>query len=361
MRGIEDQQTTLFRYISLEERVPKDHPIRKIRQIVDKAIDQMDDQLDAMYSLDGRPSIAPERLIRALLLQIIYTVPSERQLMERIDYDLLFRWFVGLNIDDSVWHPTTFTKNRDRLLEAGIAELFFNEISKQASAKKYLSKDHFTVDGSLLEACASMKSFRPKDNTDNDDDDDSSGRNPDVDFHNQKRSNETHESMTDPDCRLYKKAKGKEAKLGYLGHLLTENRNGLIVDVELTQATGTAEREAAFDMMARRPKTPSRTLGADKGYDSSEFIQDLRIIKVTPHIASKETSCLDGRTVNTEGYAISQRKRKRVEECFGWMKTVGLMRKLRHRGKDKIAWIFQFTAAAYNIVRMKNLEATISA
>lgn len=356
MRGQEDQQANLFSYISLEDRVPKSHPIRTVRKIVDRAIDGMECHIDSMYSDQGRPSIAPERLIRALLLQILYSVPSERQLMERINYDLLFRWFVGLDIDDPVWHPTTFTKNRDRLLQADLAEAFFDQITKQAAAKKYLSRDHFTADGTLIEACASMKSFRPKSGDSDDHDGGSGGRNPERDFHNEKRSNKTHQSTTDPDSRLYKKGEGKEAKLCYMGHLLTENRHGFIVDTELSLATGKAERESAFAMMVRRATTPSRTLGADKGYDDYGFIQDLRALKVSPHIAAKETSCLDGRTIGTEGYSISQRKRKQIEECFGWMKTVGLMRKLRHRGLAKVGWIFQFTAAAYNIVRLKNME-----
>ncbi|MGI9294414.1 MAG: IS5 family transposase [Pseudomonadales bacterium] len=354
MRGQEDQQPALFSYISLEDRVPVNHPIRTIRKIVDSAIEQLDDPFEAMYSAHGRPSIAPERLIRALLLQILYSIRSERQLVERLNYDLLFRWFVGLNIDDAVWHATTFTKNRDRLLACDIAEGFFAAVSKQASAKKLLSKDHFTVDGTLIEACASMKSYRPK--ADEDDPGSGVGRNPDSDFHGTTRQNDTHESKTDPDCRLAKKGPGKEAKLSYMGHLLTENRHGLIVDARVTPATGTAEREAAFDMIAVTASTPNRTLGGDKNYDTKAFIEDLRAIGVTPHLAPKLTSVLDGRTFRHAGYAISQRKRKRIEECFGWMKTVGLLRKLRHRGQAKVDWNFRLTAAVYNIVRLKNIE-----
>lgn len=349
MRGETSKQSELFSYVSLESRIPADHPIRKIRKVVDKALADMDSAFDDMYSLTGRPSIPPEQLIRALLLQILFTIRSERQLMERLDYDLMFRWFVGLGMDDKVWHPTVFTKNRDRVMKGNVDELFFDAIKKQAYAKKLMSRDHFSVDGTLLDACASMKSFKPKDGTDDDDNEN---------FHGQKRSNETHESTTDADARLFRKGKGKESKLCHMGHLLTENRNGLIVDAEVTEANTSQEWDAGTTMLARQSTRLGMTVGADKGYDTGEFVEGCRGLKVTPHVAAKSSgSAVDGRTTSTNGYTISQVKRKRIEECFGWMKDIGLMRKLRHIGRAKVAWIFRFTAAAYNITRMKSLIA----
>lgn len=349
MRGETSKQSELFSYVSLESRIPADHPIRKIRKVVDKALADMDSAFDDMYSLTGRPSIPPEQLIRALLLQILFTIRSERQLMERLDYDLMFRWFVGLGMDDKVWHPTVFTKNRDRVMKGNVDELFFDAIKKQAYAKKLMSRDHFSVDGTLLDACASMKSFKPKDGTDDDDNEN---------FHGQKRSNETHESTTDADARLFRKGKGKESKLCHMGHLLTENRNGLIVDAEVTEANTSQEWGAGTTMLARQSTRLGMTVGADKGYDTGEFVEGCRGLKVTPHVAAKSSgSAVDGRTTSTNGYTISQVKRKRIEECFGWMKDIGLMRKLRHIGRAKVAWIFRFTAAAYNITRMKSLIA----
>lgn len=349
MRGETSKQSELFSYVSLESRIPADHPIRKIRKVVDKALADMDSAFDDMYSLTGRPSIPPEQLIRALLLQILFTIRSERQLMERLDYDLMFRWFVGLGMDDKVWHPTVFTKNRDRVMKGNVDELFFDAIKKQAYAKKLMSRDHFSVDGTLLDACASMKSFKPKDGTDDDDNEN---------FHGQKRSNETHESTTDADARLFRKGKGKESKLCHMGHLLTENRNGLIVDAEVTEANTSQEWDAGTTMLARQSTRLWMTVGADKGYDTGEFVEGCRGLKVTPHVAAKSSgSAVDGRTTSTNGYTISQVKRKRIEECFGWMKDIGLMRKLRHIGRAKVAWIFRFTAAAYNITRMKSLIA----
>jgi len=349
MRGETSNQSELFSYVSLESRIPVDHPIRKIRKVVDKALSDMDSTFDDMYSITGRPSIPPEQLIRALLLQILFTIRSERQLMERLDYDLMFRWFVGLGMDDKVWHPTVFTKNRDRVMEGNVDELFFNAIKKQAYAKKLMSRDHFSVDGTLLDACASMKSFKPKDSPDDDDDEN---------FHGQKRSNDTHESTTDTDARLFRKGKGKESKLCHMGHLLTENRNGLIVDTEVTEASTRQEWDAGTTMLARQSTRPGMTVGADKGYDTGEFVEGCRGLNVTPHVAAKSSgSAIDGRTTSTDGYKISQVKRKRIEECFGWMKDTGLMRKLRHIGRAKVAWIFRFTAAAYNITRMKALMA----
>jgi transposase len=349
MRGETSTQSELFSYVSLESRIPADHPIRKVRNVVDKALADMNSAFDDMYSITGRPSIPPEQLIRALLLQILFTIRSERQLMERLDYDLMFRWFVGLGMDAKVWHPTVFTKNRDRVMKGNVDELFFDAIKKQAYAKKLMSRDHFSVDGTLLDACASMKSFKPTDGVDDDDNDN---------FHGQKRSNETHESTTDADARLFRKGKGKESKLCHMGHLLTENRNGLIVDTEVTEAGTRQEWDAGTTMLARQSTRPGMTVGADKGYDTDEFVEGCRALKVTPHVAAKiKGSAVDGRTTSTDGYPISQVKRKRIEECFGWMKDIGLMRKLRHIGRAKIAWIFRFTAAAYNITRMKALIA----
>lgn len=337
----------MFSYIDLECRIPKQHPIRKIRRIVDEALAELEPAFEQMYSERGRPSIPPEQLIRALLLQILFTIRSERQLMERIDYDLLFRWFVGLRMDDPVWNYSVFSKNRDRLMSFGIDELLFEAIKKQGYAKKLLSRDHFSVDGTLLEACASLKSYRPKDGSDDDD-----GEN----FHGQKRSNETHRSTTDPDSRMFRKSPGKEAKLSYMGHVLTENRNGLIVDTAVTEAATRQEWEAGLELLGRLPRRRGRTVGGDKGYDVAQFVDGCRDLGVTPHVAAKvRYSRLDGRTTQHRGYEISQRKRKRVEEPFGWMKTYGLMRKLRHRGQGNVAWLFRFTATAYNIVRMQGL------
>jgi transposase len=304
-----------------------------------------------MYSVVGRPSIPPEQLIRALLLQIFFTIRSERQLMERLDYDLMFRWFVGLSMDDKVWNHSVFSKNRDRLLAGEIDELFFDAVKKQASARQLMSKEHFSVDGTLLEACASVKSFKPKDGGHDEDDD---GQN----FHGQKRSNETHQSSTDPDARLFRKGKGKESKLCHMGHILTENRNGLIVEAEVTEAGTSQEWDAGTTMLAKQGTRPGRTVGADKGYDTLEFVEGSRGLGITPHVAAKSArSCVDKRTTGTKGYEVSQVKRKRIEECFGWMKDIGLMRKLRHVGRAKVSWIFRFTAAAYNLTRLKGLIA----
>ncbi len=302
--------------------------------------------------------------MRALLLQMLYSVRSERMLMEQLEYNLLFRWFVGLSANEPVWHPTVFTKNRDRLLEGAVAEEFFSLIVKQAREKKLLSDEHFTVDGTLVEAWAGQKSFQRKDRKDDHDPlnppppDRSS--NPTVNWHKEKRSNQTHESRTDPMSRLYKKTRGAEAKLGYLGHVVTENRNGLVVDVRLTQATGTAERDAALEMLAGKAASKRVTLGGDRGYDTRGFVAALRDLRVTPHVAQNDTnrrSAIDERTTRHEGYSVSQRKRKRVEEVFGWMKTVAQQRKTRFRGLDRVGWMFTFAAAAYNLVRMRNLQA----
>lgn len=350
MRGNEEQQGGLFSYVSLENRIPKRHPLRKIRRMVDEALADMSDHFDAIYSHTGRPSIPPERLLRALLIQLLHSVRSERLLLEQLEYNLLFRWFVGLGIDDKVWAPTVFSKNRDRLLEGEVATVFFRRILAQAEERKLISKDHFTVDGTLLEAWASHKSFQPKDGP------------PPADpgqYQGQKRSNQTHQSTTDPDAKLFRKGKGKEAKLSYMGHVVMENRNGLVVGARVTQATGTGERDAALQMLAELPGNHRITLGADKGYDTRDFIAGLRELKATPHVAQNTTnrrSAIDGRTVNQPGYTVSQKKRKQVEAIFGWMKTVGTLGKLRHRGKARVGWVFGFTAAAYNLVRMSNLE-----
>jgi transposase len=360
MRGEDIQQSELFSYGSLEERVPLDHPLRPIREMVDEALKALDGRFDELYDADGRKSIPPERLLRALLLQMLYSVRSERMLMEQLEYNLLFRWFVGLSANEPVWHPTVFTKNRDRLMEGEVAEEFFSLIVNQAKKKRLLSSEHFTVDGTLIEAWAGQKSFQRKDNGNDplNPPPPDRGSNPTVNWHKEKRSNDTHRSTTDPLARLYKKTRGSESKLCYLGHLLTENRNGLVVNVSLTAATGTAEREAALSMAEQIPGGTKRvTLGGDKGYDVKSFVAGLREMNVTAHVAQKQHSAIDGRTTAHEGYAISQRKRKRVEEVFGWMKTVALVRKTKFRGPDKVGWMFTLAATAYNLVRMRNLQA----
>ena len=359
MRGINDSQDGMFSYISPEQRVPKDHPLRPIREMVNRALSEMWPKLEGIYSRTGRPSIAPERLLKALLLQIFYSIRSERQLMEQLDYNLLFRWFVGLSMDDSVWDHSTFSKNRDRFLETNLAESFFKLILAQADEANLLSEDHFSVDGTLIEAWASMKSVRPKDQS-QDDPPNGRGRNQAVDFRGQKRKNETHGSSTDPEAKMFRKGTGKEAKLCYMGHALIENRHGLVVDSRLTQATGKAEREAATDMICDLKGQHRITLAADKGYDTREFIQDLRDLETTPHVAQNNTnrrSAIDGRTTRHEGYKISQRFRKRIEEVFGWVKTVGNQRKVKHRGIRKVGWNFTLALSAYNLVRMKNILA----
>jgi transposase len=356
MRGVDQQQAALFSYVSLEQRVPPEHPLRAIRQMVDTALMGLWERFEQLYAQMGRPSIAPERLLRALLLQILYSIRSERLLMEQLDYNLLFRWFVGLTIDEAVWDPTVFTKNRDRLLAGEVAHAFFEQVLARARGQQLLSSEHFTVDGTLIEAWASLKSFKPKADTPAAPPDDPG--NPSVDFRGEKRTNATHASTTDPEARLYKKATGQEAKLGYLGHVLMENRTGLIVNTRLTQATGTAEREAAVEMVGELPGTYRVTVGGDKAYDTHDFVHDLRALGATPHVAQNTTnraSAIDGRTTRHPGYAISQRKRKQVEEIFGWQKTVGLLRKVRHRGLQLVGWVFTLTAAAYNLVRMQRL------
>jgi len=356
MRGDDLQQNALFSYVSPEQRVPQDHPLRKLLPLVNAALARMSRRFTALYARVGRPSIAPEKLLRALLLQILYTVRSERLLMERLNHDLLFRWFVGLNMDDPIWDATVYSKNRERLLHGDVAREFFRQVLVQAEGLKLLSDEHFTVDGTLIEAWASQKSFKPK--TGGNAPPPQGGTNPEVNFRGEKRCNDTHQSTTDPEARLCKKAKGQEAKLGYWGHVLMENRNGLAVDTRLTLATGTAEREAALAMVEKRVGAPRITLGGDKNYDTHDFVQELRQNRVTPHVAQNNrhrSSAIDARTTRHAGYAVSQKKRKRVEEIFGWMKTIGLMRKVRHRGRKLVEWMFTYTAAAYNLMRMTKL------
>jgi len=362
MRGDDQQQSHVFSYLSPEARVRKDHPLRAIRTMVDEVLTQLSRKLDTMYARIGRPSIAPEKLLRAQLLQMLYSIRSERLLMEEMDYNLLFRWFVGLNADDPVWDATVFTKNRDRLLEAEVAKEFLTRVVEQARAKGLTSDEHFTVDGTLLEAWAGAKSFQAKDKKPSPPDDPG---NPTVNFRGERRSNETHQSKTDPEALLARKSEGKESKLSYSGNLLVENRNGLIVDAEVFQANGTAERDAALVMLEQIPGTKPVTVGGDKGFDTFGFVAECRNLRVTPHVAQNEKrrggSAIDGRTTRHLGYARSQRKRKRIEECFGWLKTIALLRKLRHRGVCKVHWIFTLACAAYNLVRMRNLAAPVPA
>ena len=349
----------MFSYLSPEQRVPADHPLRTIRLLTDQVLAQLSTLFTAMYSTMGRPSVPPEKLLRALLLQILYTVRSERMLMEQLNYNLLFRWFVGLNMDDAVWDVTVFTKNRDRLLEADVARKFFELVVERAYALDLMSDEHFTVDGTLLEACAGLKSFRKKGEEPATPDDPG---NPTINFHGEERSNQTHASTTDPDAMLARKGAGKEAKLSYSGHVLMENRNGMVVNVEVLPATGTAEREAALSMIEAIPGNHSVTVGADKAYDTKGFVEESRKRNATPHVAQNDKgrrSAIDGRTTRHAGYAQSQKKRKRVEEIFGWIKTVGGMRKLRHRGLELINWMFTLTAATYNLLRLRNLATAV--
>jgi len=355
MRGSDERSDFLFSYVSPEQRVPADHPMRPIRRIVDAVLERLSPQFDAIYTEFGRPSIPPEQLLRALLLQVLYTVRSERLLIEQLEYNLLFRWFVGLGMDEPIWDHSTFSKNRDRLLRGDIADAFFTEVLGEARTHGLLSDEHFTVDGTLLEAWASQKSFRPKD----EDPPPPSGdpKNPAVNFRGERRKNDTHASATDPDARLYRKGDGQPARLVYMGHVLMENRSGLVVDTDVTPADGYGERHAALTMVEAVPGDRV-TLGGDKAYDDAWFVGELRHMRVTPHVAQNtknRRSAIDARTTGHPGYAISQRKRKRVEEIFGWMKTVGLLRKLRHRGGGRVTWIFRFTAAAFNLVRIRNL------
>ncbi len=393
MRGSDTRSGELFSYVDLEQRVPAKHPLRKIRQLVNDVLASLDPEFAKLYSAFGRESIPPERLLRALLLQALFTIRSERQLMEQLDYNLLFRWFVGLGIDDAVWVPTVFTKNRDRLLDADVAAKFMAQLLAHKEVRNLLSDEHFSVDGTLIEAWASMKSFQPKPEPkapDQPPPDQPSGappptpstgtvappkteaetnkkpevppmkdRNAEVDFHGQKRSNATHASTSDADARLYKKGRGKEAKLCHMGHALMENRSRLIVETETTLADGYGERKAALTMITRRcPGEKQITLGADKGYDSADFVADLRAMNVTPHVASKvKGSALDGRTMRHAGYAVSQRIRKQIEEAFGWGKTIGTAAKTMLRGTARVGFQFTLNMAAYNLARLPKLLA----
>jgi transposase len=360
MRGDDEQQLGVFSYVSPEQRVPTDHPLRPVRAMADEALRDLRPRFNKLYAKTGRPSIAPEKLLRALLLQVLYSVRSERMLMEQLDYNLLFRWFVGLNMDDAIWDATVFTKNRQRLLEGDIANAFFAAVLKQARQRNLLSDEHFTVDGTLLEAWAGQKSFRRMDDDRSSPPAAGTGEesNPTINFHGEKRSNETHCSTTDPDAMLARKSRGTGAVLAYRGHLLTENRNGLVLSTLTTRAYGSAERDAALLMAESLPGTHRVTLGADKGYDAREFIDELRHMEITPHVAQNDTnrrSAIDERTTRHTGYQLSQKARKRVEEVFGWMKSIGLLRKVRHRGLERVGWMFTFTAAVYNLVRIRNL------
>ena len=389
MRGSDTRSGELFSYVDLEQRIPANHPLRKIRQLVNDVLMSLDAEFAKLYSAFGRESIPPERLLRALLLQALFTIRSERQLMEQLDYNLLFRWFVGLGIDDPVWVPTVFTKNRDRLLDADVAAKFMAKLLAHKEVRKLLSDEHFSVDGTLIEAWASMKSFQPKPDTGPDEtggdpppppasptagtepidpnatepkcqDQPMKERNAEVDFHGSKRSNATHASTTDPDARLYRKGRGKEAKLCHMGHALMENRSGLIVETETTLANGYAERKAALAMITRCcPGERQITLGADKGYDTADFVAELRAMNVTPHVAAKvKGSAIDGRTTRHAGYAVSQRIRKRIEEAFGWGKTVGTAAKTMLRGTARVGFQFTLNMAAYNLARLPKLLAT---
>jgi transposase len=357
MRGADRQTGKLFSYASPESLVPPDHPLRAIRLLVNAALERLSPQFDAIYAEAGRPSIPPEKLVRALLLQALFSIRSERQLMQQITYNMLFRWFVGLAMDVSVWDVTVFTKNRDRLLEGDIACAFLAATLADPRVKPLLSTEHFSVDGTLIEAWASMKSFRPRDGSG---EPPAPGRNGERDFHGEKRRNETHASATDADARLYKKSPRQSATLCHMGHVVMENRNGLVAATGMTPATGTAEREAAIAMIEDLPSNDRITLGADKAYDTLEFVAEMRRLRVTPHVArntKRRRSAIDGRTTRHAGYAVSQRLRKRIEEVFGWIKTVGGLRKTRHRGTARVGWMFTFTAAAYNLVRIPKLLA----
>jgi transposase len=359
MRGNDNTTEALFVYLSPESFVPKNHPLRPIRRMVDKALAELDVEFQAMYSHTGRPSIPPEKLLKGLLLQAFYTIRSNRLLVEQIGYNVLYRWFLGLSLEDEVWDHSSFSTNQERLINSDVAKKFLAKIVEQARKEKLLSDEHFSVDGTLIEAWASIKSFQPKDGPPQA----PMGRNGERDFHGEKLKNDTHASTTDPDAKLYKKSKGKEAKLSYMGHALMENRNGLIVDGMVTKSSGTAERDAAAVMVAEVSGTKRLTVGGDKGYDTKKFVQTLRDHNATPHVAQNDknrASAIDGRTTRHEGYKTSLKVRKRIEETFGWIKDIGNLRKTRHRGIEKVDWYFTLTAAAYNLVRMRNLGVAAS-
>lgn len=359
MRGVDDRQEGLFSYVSLDSRIPKDHPLRAIRALVDEALKGLEKDFAAMYPASGRQSIAPERLLRALLLQVFYSIRSERQLCEQLEYNLLFRWFVGLSIDDPMWDHSTFSKNRERLLDSEMARRLLDEVVGGASSRGWLSDEHFSVDGTLIDAWASHKSYRPKDGSD--DDPPQGGRNAGRNYRGERRSSKTHRSVTDPEAMLYRKSHNDAARLCFMGHVLMENRSGLVVDGEVSQASSDAERESAFSMMVARGARRRLTLGADKAYDTQGFVSELQALNVTPHIARnlerRGGSAIDGRTTRHAGYELSQVARKRIEEVFAWAKTVGPMRKTKFRGVVKVDFQFVFTLAAYNLLRMSNLLA----
>ncbi|MEC4749604.1 IS5 family transposase [Methylomicrobium sp. Wu6] len=354
MRGADITQEELFSFRTLEARIPKSHPLRKLRAVVDILLSTLDDEFGVLYAFTGRESIPPERLLRASLLQILFSIRSERQLMEQIDFNLLFRWFIGLTMDGEVWDHSTFSANRERLLNERMSRLFFERVLALAKWKELVSDEHFSVDGTLIQAWVSMKSFVRKDGSTPPPEDQS--RNPSVDFKGEKRSNDTHASTTDPDARLYKKGDGDKSQLCFMGHVLMENRNGLVVDVEVTHATGTAERGAAKDMVKRSIAKPGATLGADKGYDTQDFVAAMRTCKVTPHVAQKaKGSAIDKRTTRHKGYRTGLKVRKRIEEVFGWSKTVGGLRQTKFRGLQKVAAQAVFTFAAYNLTRLSSI------
>jgi transposase len=367
MRGQVTEQNELFSYIPLEARVPKQHPLRRIKDLVDPILEQLSPRFDAIYSTTGRPSIPPEMLLKALLLQVLYGIRSEFLLLEQIDFNLLYRWFVGLSPDDAVWDESVFTKNRNRLLRGQIADLFFHEVVRVADKKKLVSKEHFTVDGTLIEAWASLKSLIPKEDSEADSgrNDDGDPGNPNVDFRGEKRSNQTHESSTDPEAKIYTKASGSAAKLNYMGHVLMENRSGLAVEATLTEAGFHAERDAAIDMIDDLGTSYGKTLGADKAYDEEEFCEALRDRRVTPHVAqnihkNRQFSAIDGRTTRHPGYEVSCRKRKRVEEIYGWLKGT-ILRRVHFRGLKRVGFVFKFAIAVYNLLRISNLAEQAAA
>ena len=353
MRGKPNQQRTMFSYVNIEARIPTQHPLRKLVVLVDVILASMDKEFEAIYSDNGRPSIPPEHLLKAMLLQILFTIRSERQLVESIDFNLLYRWFVGLGMDEPVWDHATFSKNRDRLFNEHITEVFFTRVKLLAQWGELTSDEHFSIDGTLIEAWASHKSFKSKDNDELDSSD--SGRNPSVDFKGQTRCNDTHTSTTDPEAKMYKKAEGKEAKLFHMSHILTENRNGLVMAVATTQANGTAERQAGKKLLRKHVKKGA-TLGADKGYDTKDFVASCRTLGITPHVAQKIYSAIDNRTTRHDGYSISIKKRKCIEEVFGWLKTIGGLRKTRYIGQKKLAGHAMLCYATYNLVRIGSLS-----
>lgn len=356
MRGFDQQTDAMFVYLSPESFVPKGHPLRPIRKMVDEALNKLSPDFSQMYSHTGRPSIPPERMLKAMLLQVLYSIPSNVKLVEQLHFSILFRWFLGLGLDEPVWDHSSFSKNQERLIQTNIAARFLTEVLEQARRKKLLSKDHFSVDGTLIKAWASIKSFKPKD----DDQDPPAGKNPKRDFRGEKLVNDTHASTTDPESKLYRKSSTHEAHLSFAAHLLTENRNGLVVASTVTEADGLAERAAAEGMISKvAPRKRRITVAADKNYDTKGFVKTMRGLKVTPHVARNTErrggSALDGRTTRHSGYAVSQKSRKRIEEVFGWLKMVGLFRQTRYRGVSKINWYFTLAVTAYNLVRMRNL------